>query len=113
MFDLPPQLLESIRQKDLPLSQDSQLQPSTEEERGSQESNKERTITDGPSLTTSCALCGVSVGNVKDQRNHVRSDLHRYNLKQRMKGLQSVSEEEFENLIGGRNSIVGRGNHVR
>ena len=35
-----------------------------------------------------------------DQRTHVRSDLHGYNLKQRIKGLEPVGEAEFERLIG-------------
>jgi hypothetical protein len=38
---------------------------------------------------------------LEEQRNHVRSDLHNYNLKQKMRGLPSVGEAEFERLIGG------------
>jgi hypothetical protein len=37
---------------------------------------------------------------VAEQRNHVRSDLHGYNLKQRIKGQEAVGEAEFEKLIG-------------
>lgn len=35
-----------------------------------------------------------------EQRNHVRSDLHGYNLKQKIKGLKPVGEADFEKLIG-------------
>lgn len=35
-----------------------------------------------------------------DQRSHVRSDLHGYNLKQRIRGGKPASEIEFEKLIG-------------
>ncbi|KAI9758747.1 MAG: hypothetical protein M4579_002850 [Chaenotheca gracillima] len=50
--------------------------------------------------SASCALCGVDFTNVQAQRNHVKSDLHSYNLKQKMRGLRSVTEVEFEKLIG-------------
>ena len=48
----------------------------------------------------SCSLCGVAFHTVEDQRSHVRSDLHGYNLKQRLRGANAVSESDFENLIG-------------
>ncbi len=48
-----------------------------------------------------CSLCGISSHTLEDQRSHVRSDLHRYNLKQRMRGRQAVSEANFEKLVGG------------
>jgi ribosomal protein L34E len=48
-----------------------------------------------------CSLCGVTFETVEDQRSHIRSDLHRYNLKQRLRGITAVSEREFENLIAG------------
>lgn len=35
-----------------------------------------------------------------DQRSHVRSDLHQYNSKQKLKGLKPVGEADFEKLIG-------------
>jgi hypothetical protein len=38
--------------------------------------------------------------SVAEQRNHVRSDLHGYNLKQKMKDLPPVDEAQFEKLIG-------------
>lgn len=35
-----------------------------------------------------------------DQRGHLKSDLHHYNLKQKLRGQKPVSEVEFEKLIG-------------
>lgn len=35
-----------------------------------------------------------------DQRGHLKSDLHNYNLKQKLRGKKPVSETEFEKLIG-------------
>ena len=48
----------------------------------------------------SCALCSLKFSTVLDQRSHVRSDLHAYNLKQKMRGSKPVSEVEFEKLVG-------------
>jgi hypothetical protein len=49
----------------------------------------------------SCSLCGVTFQTVEDQRSHTRSDLHGYNLKQKIRGAKPVTEGEFENLVGG------------
>ncbi|RMZ67863.1 C2H2 finger and ankyrin domain [Pyrenophora seminiperda CCB06] len=53
-----------------------------------------------PAKATSCNLCGLSFATLADQRSHARSDLHGYNLKQKIKGLKPVDEAEFEKLIG-------------
>jgi hypothetical protein len=37
---------------------------------------------------------------LQEQRNHVRSDLHKYNLKQKLRGLTPVTETQFESLVG-------------
>jgi arylamine N-acetyltransferase len=51
--------------------------------------------------STACSLCNFIFSSVEAQRSHIRSDLHGYNLKQKLKGLPSVSENEFERLVGG------------
>ncbi|KAK5174802.1 uncharacterized protein LTR77_001885 [Saxophila tyrrhenica] len=53
-----------------------------------------------PSSATSCALCGLSFNDLQEQRSHARSDLHGYNIKQKMRGRKAVTEPEFEKLIG-------------
>ena len=59
------------------------------------------TLEDGKSPTAiSCTLCGVLSANVQEQRNHARSDLHGYNLKQKTRGLKPVNEVDFEKMIG-------------
>ncbi len=50
--------------------------------------------------STSCTLCQASFTSVIDQRGHVKSDFHRYNLKLRLKGLPPVNESTFDRLIG-------------
>ncbi|POS87857.1 hypothetical protein EPUL_000214, partial [Erysiphe pulchra] len=46
-----------------------------------------------------CSLCVVTFNNVEEQRDHVRSDLHCYNVKQKISGRNVVTEHEFEDLI--------------
>ena len=52
------------------------------------------------STSTSCALCKAQFATVPEQREHVRSDLHRYNLKMKMKGLNTMDEGAFSKAIG-------------
>ncbi|KHN98705.1 ankyrin repeat and zinc finger domain containing protein 1 [Metarhizium album ARSEF 1941] len=46
-----------------------------------------------------CALCGMAFSSLQEQRSHLKSDFHNYNLKQRMRNRTPVSETEFEKLI--------------
>lgn len=57
---------------------------------------------EGPSAAGSqaCSLCSLAFTTVLDQRGHQKSDLHHYNLKQKLRGQKPVSEAEFEKLIG-------------
>lgn len=48
----------------------------------------------------SCSLCGLTFHTVEDQKGHVRSDFHNYNLKQKIRGAKAVTENEFEKLVG-------------
>lgn len=97
VFDLPKDILSSLHLKS---GGDAARQSDGE---GNNEDDKPSTqLGDGiPSGTTSCALCGIKVNNVQDQRRHVKSDFHRYNLKQKLKGFQPVSETEFDTLVVG------------
>ncbi|QRW17078.1 cytoplasmic protein [Rhizoctonia solani] len=50
----------------------------------------------------SCATClGANLSDVKEQRDHFRSDWHRYNVKMRLQdpSHQPVSEEQFTKLV--------------
>ena len=59
-----------------------------------------------------CSLCGVSFPTVEDQRSHIKSDLHGYNLKQRIRGANPASEADFEKLIGGLCSLSAFRGHT-
>ncbi|UKZ84721.1 uncharacterized protein TrAFT101_000618 [Trichoderma asperellum] len=54
---------------------------------------------DGIAGSQTCSLCKLSFVTVLDQRSHIKSDLHHYNLKQKLRGQSLVTEAEFEKLI--------------
>ncbi|KIV99409.1 uncharacterized protein PV09_08948 [Verruconis gallopava] len=100
IFDLPEELLYTLTLKNaahvtidtaklqpqLPLQDDADLK--TESGEPTQKSS-----------ATSCKLCNLQFHNVQEQRNHARSDLHNYNLKQQLRGQRTVGEDEFEKLV--------------
>jgi hypothetical protein len=101
VYDLPADILTTLTRKD-----DNEEGP--QDEIAAASSAKDP-ITDSRTEAAvgskSCSLCGVTFHTVEDQRGHVKSDLHGYNLKQRIRGAKPVSEEEFEMLVGGKCSI--------
>ncbi len=98
MYDLPADILTTLTPKD---AGDSAHQEDTASTASASSSQLERRTEDAVG-SKSCSLCGVTFHTVGDQRSHVRSDLHGYNLKQKIRGAQPVSEEDFEKLVGGR-----------
>ena len=55
---------------------------------------------DGVPQSTSCSLCGTTSATVQEQRQHVKSDFHRYNLKLSVKQVPPVDEATFTRMIG-------------
>lgn len=47
-----------------------------------------------------CLACQVSFGSRQEQVEHYGLDWHRYNIKRRLKGLESVDQVLFERLEG-------------
>ena len=98
VFDLPEELLYTLT-----LKSENSITPQQQLPRDEKKSVESPTFEDGsPAKATACSLCSLNFASLQEQRNHVKSDLHNYNLKQRMRGLQPVSELEFERLIGGK-----------
>lgn len=101
VFDLPHELLVTLHRRDAgPLSTPPSPSATPASSDGTplrQDNKDEGTI----AASTSCALCDVKFSNLLEQRGHVRSDFHNYNLKQRLKGPKTVSETEFDRLVGG------------
>ncbi|KNG46192.1 ankyrin repeat and zinc finger domain-containing protein 1 [Stemphylium lycopersici] len=99
VFDLPEELLSTLTLKDQPERPPPETTPQLSE---SSTKSPEKTESDdaSPAKATSCNLCGLNFASLADQRSHVRSDLHGYNLKQKIKGAKPVGEAEFEKLMG-------------
>ncbi|EGX96122.1 ankyrin repeat and zinc finger domain containing protein 1 [Cordyceps militaris CM01] len=95
-YDLPPQLLGSITLKPDVYTPATALHPQSELP-GSR--SPKGTDEAGPVGSQSCSLCGLAFTNVLDQRGHLKSDLHSYNLKQKLRDRKPVSETEFEKLV--------------
>ncbi|KAI8722433.1 hypothetical protein NCS52_00387200 [Fusarium sp. LHS14.1] len=94
LYDLPPEVLDTLT-----LKSDADTEAIVESSISSPSNN--------PSASDSnlvgsqaCSLCGLTFTTVIDQRGHLKSDLHHYNLKQKLRGQKPVSEVEFEKLIG-------------
>lgn len=95
MYNLPSDILATLQQKDgvapnIPEAQDDQAK---EEHDGIKSA--------GAASTTACSLCDQLFSTVEEQRSHIRSDLHSYNLKLKLRGSKPVSETEFETLVKG------------
>ena len=98
MFDLPQELLSTL---ELKAQNNAAIAVPDEIDSLADENSKRSENEDGaPSSATSCGLCGLSFPSVQEQRSHVRSDLHGYNMKQKMRGLKPVGENDFEKLVG-------------
>ena len=99
VYDLPLDVLASLVPKPEAEGQ-AQLLPEQNTESLHDRSSSDPT-TDDAVGAQACSLCGLTFPNVQDQKNHLRSDFHHYNLKQKLRGRKPVSEAEFEELLKG------------
>lgn len=94
MYDLPPELLASLTAK-------TTSQPVAEQEPEPSSTDLELAAQDSAIATSNlCSLCKVSYASVQEQRSHVHSDHHRYNLKAQLRGNAPLEEIEFAKAIG-------------
>ncbi|OAP61274.1 hypothetical protein AYL99_03475 [Fonsecaea erecta] len=98
IYDLPTELLLTLTIAGREQSQPPQPQESRPE--GIPADRENSLSEDGVANSTSCALCRVTFDSVQDQRLHVKSDLHRYNLKLSIKQTPPVDEATFTKMIG-------------
>lgn len=99
LYDLPPEVLSTLTLKaDATLS--AQLDHETDNT--SRRQSVASVASDGSSAggSQSCSLCSLAYTTVQEQRDHLKTDLHHYNLKQKLNGLTPVTETEFEKLVG-------------
>ncbi|KAF2719473.1 hypothetical protein K431DRAFT_228700 [Polychaeton citri CBS 116435] len=93
IFDLPEELTYTLQ-----LKLQSSIVPTDTVPEQTDSSSSERQ--DGTVVSaTACSLCNLAFSSLQDQRSHVRSDLHGYNLKQKLRGKKTVSEVDFERLV--------------
>lgn len=97
VFDLPSSLLSSLQPKSDDTTSNA---PHPEPEL---QAKGTKTVPEDKAAigSASCALCGVTFKDAQEQRRHAKSDFHGYNVKQRMKGLKTVNEAAFEDLLNG------------
>ncbi len=96
VFDLPPELLLSLTLESLNRAQRHQAQDSGHDARIQQTSIQSE---QGPP-STSCKICHMAFKTLQEQRQHVKSDFHRYNLKLGLKQMPTVDEATFIRMIG-------------
>ncbi|KAL2689421.1 hypothetical protein Neosp_003475 [[Neocosmospora] mangrovei] len=94
LYDLPPEVLDTLT-----LKSDADTEAIVESSISSP-SNSPSASDSNLVGSQACSLCGLTFTTVIDQRGHLKSDLHHYNLKQKLRGQKPVSEVEFEKLIG-------------
>lgn len=94
MYDLPQELLATLTTK-------TSNEPVTEQTPEIIHKDPELAAQESAVATSAqCPLCKVSYRNVQDQRSHVRSDHHRYNLKAQMRGDAPLDEVQFAKAVG-------------
>jgi len=98
IYDLPREVLNSLSLKpDAGLStQYEQPSPATSREQSPGPATPDASTVG----SQACSLCSLAFVTVQEQRDHLKTDLHHYNLKQKLNGLTSVTETEFEKLVG-------------
>jgi len=94
IFSLPSELLDTLTLKD-----DSQATGTEDILENTVESQEP-----GGSGGAGCVTCNISsFPSVSEQRYHVRSDLHKFNLKRKVAGQVPVDAEEFDKMLDGTN----------
>ncbi|GAW21303.1 hypothetical protein ANO14919_108220 [Xylariales sp. No.14919] len=98
-YDIPHEVLSTLTLKPDADSHHLDTNTPSPSNHGSQHASRDAS-TENLVGSQACSLCGLSFATVEDQRSHQRSDWHHYNLKQKLRGIQPVSEVEFEKLLG-------------
>ncbi|KAL8816247.1 MAG: hypothetical protein Q9223_004706 [Gallowayella weberi] len=97
IFDLPHELLVTLQLKQPSLSQ--ARAPELHVTSPKDATDVEQNPKDAKLPSTGCVLCSAKFPDLQEQRRHVRSDWHNYNLKQKLRGHKIVTEAEFDKLV--------------
>jgi len=92
IFSLPPEILNTITLKgNFSASVEVPLEHGTKQD-------GEGAVVGG----VGCTTCNIaSFADMEEQREHVRSDLHKFNLKRKLAGQQVVNANEFDKMLEG------------
>jgi hypothetical protein len=101
VYNLPSDILSTLQQKDNLVSNIPEAQDVAVRSIEAKAKHDDDTRSASAASTTACSLCDQLFSTVEEQRSHIRSDLHNYNLKLKLRGLEAVSEIEFESLVKG------------
>ncbi len=95
VFRLPVEILDTLTPRNLW----NQSAPENDTQEALSPKPKPTSLAPG---SKSCNICnGVNFIDVEEQRSHYRSDWHRYNVKTRLAGGESVDEAAFGQLVDG------------
>lgn len=99
VYDIPDDVLANLRRKDAPsVELDTASISETAVKPYADIISKDEVSGTG---AKACSLCAQNFQTIEDQRGHIRSDFHNFNLKQKLRGQPPVSETEFELLVAG------------
>ncbi|WVR03805.1 hypothetical protein IAU60_000801 [Kwoniella sp. DSM 27419] len=105
VYSIPPQLLSSLSVRSI---QATEPEPPLSTEKSTKGSAEVKDVAhDSSGAALSCQTCpNAGFDTVEEQRNHFKSDWHRYNAKAKLTG-RAVRQEEFDNMVEGVSSISG------
>lgn len=96
MYDLPSEVLNTLSLK---TGANDAEQLILEEASESPRDQSPEPAAESVGGSQACSLCSATFPTVLEQKSHLKSDHHHYNLKQKIRGHKPVSEAEFEKLI--------------
>ncbi|WWD16498.1 hypothetical protein CI109_100924 [Kwoniella shandongensis] len=109
VYSLPAELLSNLSVRSIEAQSSSTATNANDDEPSSNSKTKNgQTHTLNASSTSlGCQTCpNASFETVEEQRNHFKSDWHRYNAKAKLTG-RTVTQEEWDNMVEGVSSISG------
>ncbi|KAK4660262.1 hypothetical protein QC762_117470 [Podospora pseudocomata] len=96
LYDLPPDVITTLSLK---TDADASSGLAVQDDNTTATQTLSPATADNVIGSQACSLCSLSFVTVQEQREHLKTDLHHYNLKQKLHGLSPVSEAEFEKLV--------------
>ncbi|KAK9448512.1 uncharacterized protein V1518DRAFT_419159 [Limtongia smithiae] len=106
VYSLPEALVPTLE----PLTFDTAVAPDPSRLTSSSEQQltfEEDTTSEVSTDDTKCSVCSIALPITVERRIHYKSDLHKFNLKRKIRGLAVVDQNEFSKLIDDDDSLSG------